>query len=265
MAPCRPIPPPRPASCNTRQLKTAPSWAAMTPGPGRWRAAWPAGFTPLVFRSWQPAQAGAYLYGEAIYLQQTADGEPAFVIHTQEIALRGAHNLLNVMAACAIAAAAGLPVEAMRAGVRGFAGVPHRLEFVRSWGGADWYNDSIATAPERAMAAIRSFDEPLVLLAGGRDKNLPWDAVCGPGAPAGRSLIVFGEAAEIILRAYPAWTCRRKPRPCKSVIRCQACMRRCRRRLAWFSPEMWCCCRLVERVLMSSRILRSEDYVSHSG
>ncbi|MBL7164666.1 MAG: UDP-N-acetylmuramoyl-L-alanine--D-glutamate ligase, partial [Anaerolineales bacterium] len=92
----------------------------------------------------------------------------------EAIHLRGEHNLLNVLAACAIAAAVDIPADAMRAGVEKFAGVPHRLEFVRSWGGADWYNDSIATAPERAIAAIRSFDEPIVLLAGGRDKNLPW-------------------------------------------------------------------------------------------
>ena len=64
----------------------------------------------------------------------------------------------------------------------------HRLEFVREWNGAKWYNDSIATAPERTMAAIRSFTEPIVLLLGGRDKNLPWEelaalvhATCGAG------------------------------------------------------------------------------------
>ena len=166
------------------------------------------------------AQVGAYLYGEAIYMRQTPDGEPTFVIHTQEIALRGAHNLLNVMAACTIAEAAGLPVDAMRAGVRGFAGVPHRLEFVRSWGGADWYNDSIATAPERAMAAIRSFDEPLVLLAGGRDKNLPWDQFADLVRRRVDHLIVFGEAAEIILRAVQPGSAP-EAQTLQSVIRCR--------------------------------------------
>jgi UDP-N-acetylmuramoylalanine--D-glutamate ligase len=87
------------------------------------------------------------------------------------ISLRGQHNLMNVLAACSIGAAAGLPGEAMRAGVEGFTGVPHRLEFIRSWGGADWYNDSIATAPERSLAAIQSFDEPLMLLREGEIKT----------------------------------------------------------------------------------------------
>jgi UDP-N-acetylmuramoylalanine--D-glutamate ligase len=116
------------------------------------------------------------------------------------------HNLLNVLAACAITAA-GLPVEAMRAGVDGFRGVAHRLEFVRSWGGADWYNDSIATAPERAMAAIRSFNEPLVLLAGGRDKDLPWEDFAALVCERVDHLIVFGEALDKILQSLHQVEC----------------------------------------------------------
>jgi UDP-N-acetylmuramoylalanine--D-glutamate ligase len=124
------------------------------------------------------------------------DGESSQPLLTTDlIILRGEHNLLNVLAACAVAMGAGLPVEAMRVGVNGFEGAPHRLEFVRSWGGADWYNDSIATAPERAMAAIRSFDEPLVLLAGGRDKDLPWDEFADLVRQRVDHLIIFGEAS----------------------------------------------------------------------
>jgi UDP-N-acetylmuramoylalanine--D-glutamate ligase len=117
---------------------------------------------------------------------------------TELISLRGEHNLLNVLAACAIGYAAGLPIESMREGVIGFAGMPHRMEFVRSWGGAEWYNDSIATAPERAMAAIRSFDEPIILLAGGRDKNLPWNEFVSLVRQRTDSIILFGEAADKI-------------------------------------------------------------------
>ena len=81
--------------------------------------------------------------------------------------------MLNVLAACAITVAAGFPIHAMQAGMKGFSGVDHRLEFVGTVNGAAWYNNSIATAPERTMAAIRSFSEPLVLLLGGRDKKFP--------------------------------------------------------------------------------------------
>jgi UDP-N-acetylmuramoylalanine--D-glutamate ligase len=117
------------------------------------------------------------------------------------IYLRGEHNLVNVLAACAIAIGAGLPIEAMQAGIEGYAGVEHRLEYVRSWGGAEWYNDSIATAPERAIAAIHSFDEPIILLAGGRDKNLDWNEWAQLVRQRVDHLVLFGEAQEIIEQA----------------------------------------------------------------
>ncbi|MGD8750908.1 MAG: hypothetical protein PVG14_05770, partial [Anaerolineales bacterium] len=100
--------------------------------------------------------------------------------------------------------AADFPIEGIRNGIVGFSGVPHRLEFIRSWGGADWYNDSIATAPERVIAAIRSFDEPLILLAGGRDKDLPWLAFADLVKKRVKQLILFGEAAEKIQKAILA-------------------------------------------------------------
>jgi UDP-N-acetylmuramoylalanine--D-glutamate ligase len=123
------------------------------------------------------------------------------VIQHEEIPLRGEHNLLNVLGACAIAWAAGLPVSAMASGVKQFDGIPHRLEFVRTWGGGDWYNDSIATAPERAIAAIKSFTEPMILLAGGQDKDLPWDRFASLVCQRVKHLIIFGEATGIISNA----------------------------------------------------------------
>jgi UDP-N-acetylmuramoylalanine--D-glutamate ligase len=128
-----------------------------------------------------------------------------------DIRLRGEHNLMNVLAACAIAYAAGLPTQAMQAGIQGFAGVPHRLQFVRSWHGADWYNDSIATAPERSMADIRSFSEPLILLAGGRDKNLPWEDLAAFVHERVDHVVIFGEAAEKIIKAITTEGARKKP------------------------------------------------------
>ena len=114
------------------------------------------------------------------------------------IQLRGEHNLLTVMAACAIAYAAGFSFEAMRKGIDGFKGVEHRLEIVRNWNGITWINDSIATAPERTMAALRSFSEPIVLLLGGHDKNLPWEELATMIHSRVNHLILFGEAAEKI-------------------------------------------------------------------
>ena len=79
--------------------------------------------------------------------------------------------------------------------------MPHRLELVRSWGGADWFNDSKATAPQMAVTAIKAFDEPLVVLAGGRDKHLPWDEFAQVAAERVDHLILFGEAVEVIRAA----------------------------------------------------------------
>ena len=142
---------------------------------------------------------GVFLDGDALALREGEAVRPLFA--REVIRLRGEHNVRNVLAASAVAAALGLSAAHMRAGVEGFTGVPHRLELVRVLDGVAWYNDSIATAPERAMAAIRSFDEPIVLLAGGRDKKLPWDAWAALVRQRVRALVVFGEAADLILEA----------------------------------------------------------------
>lgn len=139
---------------------------------------------------------GAFVREGEVHLRLA--GREQTVCPVDEIRLRGGHNLLNVLAACAISGAAGVAPEAMRAAIRDFAGVEHRLEFVREWRGARWYNDSIATAPERSVAALRSFAEPIVLLAGGRDKQLPWDEFAREVRRRVKHLVLFGEAAPLI-------------------------------------------------------------------
>jgi UDP-N-acetylmuramoylalanine--D-glutamate ligase len=129
------------------------------------------------------------------------EGRESTVCSVKAVNLRGRHNLLNVIAACAIGAAGGLPPEALEAGIRAFTGLPHRLELVRRVRDVDWYNDSIATAPERAMAAIEAFDRPLILLAGGRDKDLPWERLAALIAKRVDHLVLFGEAAEKVEKA----------------------------------------------------------------
>ena len=122
------------------------------------------------------------------------------LISREQVLLRGDHNVLNVLAAFAIGYAAGFPLGAMREATEAFHGVPHRLELVRELHGVRWYNDSIATAPERSMAAIRAFDEPIVLLLGGRDKDLPWEGLIQLARERVDHLVLFGDAAEKIER-----------------------------------------------------------------
>ena len=147
-------------------------------------------------------QPGTFVEDGELRLQ--LDGAARSLFPLETIALRGSHNLLNVLAACALAAAAEIEPEAMQAGVEGFAGVEHRLEFVRRVRGADWYNDSIATAPERTAAAIRSFAEPIVLLLGGRDKGLPWDELIRLIQDRVDHLVLFGELGPMVKRALQA-------------------------------------------------------------
>ncbi len=133
------------------------------------------------------------------------------LLEISDIKLKGLHNTMNVLAACAISYAAGFSRESIQSAVRQFTGVAHRLEFVRDWRGSKWYNDSIATAPERTMAAIRSFSEPMVLLLGGRDKNLPWNELADLIHAKVDHVIVFGESAEKILEALGPVKARQKP------------------------------------------------------
>lgn len=144
---------------------------------------------------------GAFLAGQRIVVTgvSSPDGEAHVLGGRDEIQLRGAHNVQNVLAACAIAGAAGVAPDVMMATVRDFRGVPHRLEHVRTVGGVLYVNDSIATAPERVVAALHSFDEPLILLAGGRDKKLDWEPMLALALQKARQIIAFGEAGEIVV------------------------------------------------------------------
>ena len=128
----------------------------------------------------------------------------------EKIMLRGDHNILNVLAAFTIGHAAGFPLDVMLEAAEEFRGVPHRLELVRELRGVRWYNDSIATAPERAVAAIRAFDEPIVLLLGGRDKDLPWEELMQLAGERVDHVVLFGEAAEKIQKTVTSLGLSRK-------------------------------------------------------
>jgi UDP-N-acetylmuramoylalanine--D-glutamate ligase len=155
-----------------------------------------------VFGSGDPGGGyhGSYVEDGEIHLRDGTGDQT--LMETASVPLRGHHNMLNVLAAAATARAVGIAPALIRSGIESFSGLPHRLEFVRTWGGADWINDSIATAPERTIAALRAYDPPIVLLAGGRDKDLPWESLAREIHRRVDHLILFGEAASIILEAF---------------------------------------------------------------
>jgi len=158
----------------------------------------------LVFslRKLEEGLDGAYLHDGLLNLRAGKAYLPLLL--RDRIRLRGDHNLSNVLAGFTIGHAAGFALDAMLQAAEEFQGVPHRLELVRELRGVRWYNDSIATAPERSMAAIHSFGEPIVLLLGGRDKNLPWDDLAALIHQRVDHVILFGEAADKIEKALTA-------------------------------------------------------------
>ena len=146
--------------------------------------------------------SGAYFHDGLLNLR---DGNAYLpLILREKIKLPGDHNVANVLAAFTIGHAAGFKLDDMLEAVEEFRGVPHRLELVRELHGVRWYNGSIATAPERSMADIHAFTEPIVLMLGGRDKDLPWDGIAKLIHKRVDHVVLFGEAAELIQKAISA-------------------------------------------------------------
>ncbi|MEZ4859771.1 MAG: UDP-N-acetylmuramoyl-L-alanine--D-glutamate ligase [Caldilineaceae bacterium] len=151
---------------------------------------------PTFFSRQHQLQNGAWLADEMLIY------EGATICNQDKILLRGDHNRSNLLAAAAISGAAGATVMAMRQVATTFTGVPHRLEVVSEQNGVVWINDSIATAPERAVAALRCFTpkaQTLILLAGGKDKNLPWELFADEVLARVNHLIGFGHAGSMII------------------------------------------------------------------
>ena len=143
-------------------------------------------------------EEGVFLRGESVILR--CGGREREVLKTSDIKLPGLHNLENYMAA--IAAVDGLvPDEVIRCFAREFGGVEHRIELVRSRNGVRWYNDSIASSPSRTIAGLRAFPEKVILIAGGKDKGIPYDEI-GPEINGHvKTLILCGATAGVIRKA----------------------------------------------------------------
>lgn len=144
---------------------------------------------------------GAFLAGQRLVVTglSSPDGLPHVICSRDDIPLRGDHNVQNVLAACAITGANHVPPEVMLDTIRDFKPVPHRLEVVRTVNGVTYVNDSIATAPERVVAALHSYTEPLILLAGGKDKKLPWEDMIRLALHKTRHIIAFGDAGDLVV------------------------------------------------------------------
>lgn len=125
------------------------------------------------FSSQRKLTEGLYLDGEEIC--QAEDGKAVRLMNVHEMKLVGTCNVENVMAAIAITQAMGVPMETILAVVRQFKAVEHRIEFVATKGGVDYYNDSKGTNPDAAIQGIRAMNKSTVLIGGGYDKQSEYD------------------------------------------------------------------------------------------
>ncbi len=123
-------------------------------------------------------------------------GEPELICRTDELKIPGLHNLENALAALAICRCAGIPAEAIAEGMKTFPGVEHRIEFVRELDGVRYVNDSKGTNPDASMKALEATKTPILLIAGGYEKNSDFtEFIRGFGGKV-RHLLLLGQTAQ---------------------------------------------------------------------
>ncbi len=119
----------------------------------------------------------------------------------KRFSLPGRANLSNLAAALAVARCFDVPDDAVARGLPDFKPLPHRLELVAELRGVRWYNDSIATTPESVIVALEAFENPSIVIAGGYDKNIPFDELGRKIAQTAKAAILLGQTAPKIAQA----------------------------------------------------------------
>ena len=151
-----------------------------------------------LFSRRQSLEEGVYLRDDTIWLTNAMGSRE--VLPLSMIRLPGVHNVENYMAA--IAAVDGLvPDKCVRAVAQRFNGVEHRMELVREVEGVRWYNDSIGSSPSRTMAGLRAFEDKVILIAGGYDKQIPFDELGEEIVKRVKCLVLTGDTADKIAAA----------------------------------------------------------------
>lgn len=154
------------------------------------------------FTRFECVENGAFLREDGM-LCMARDGVVTPIVPKTEIALRGEHNIENMLAA--IAAVWGMvDVADMAQVARSFAGVEHRIEPVRTLNGVQWYNDSIATSPTRVIAGLRAFTQKLIIIAGGSDKGISFAPMVPDLLAHVKTIILTGATAQKIEDAIRA-------------------------------------------------------------
>jgi UDP-N-acetylmuramoylalanine--D-glutamate ligase len=145
------------------------------------------------YRCSGPAPGGAWLDTGAVVLSHESGSTTRVSLDGMRLA--GAHNLENAVAALLVVTAAGADPSRAAAALASFSGLPHRSEVVGRHGGVTWVNDSKATNAGAAMRALAGFAEPVIWIAGGRDKGLDFSELADVAAERTRAAVLIGEAA----------------------------------------------------------------------
>ena len=151
-----------------------------------------------LFSRRQPVDNGVYCHDGVIYDVREGKAEP--VLRTDGIKIPGVHNIENYMAAYAAVRDIVTP-ETLRSVAGSFGGVEHRIELVRELRGVRYYNDSIASSPSRTTAGLRSFTQKVILIAGGKDKGVPFDSLGPEIIEHVKKLVLTGLTADKIRNA----------------------------------------------------------------
>lgn len=171
----------------------------------------------VVFFSSKKKLDDGVIYEDGV-IKECKDGVRKHILNIRDINLKGKHNYENICAAIA-ATSELVDTEIQIKAIKNFKGVEHRLELVRELDGIKWYNDSIGTSPTRTIAGLYSFDEKIVLIAGGYDKNLDYTPIAKPILEKVSTLILMGKTgpkiADAIMKetakdkiVYPMYECK---------------------------------------------------------
>jgi UDP-N-acetylmuramoylalanine--D-glutamate ligase len=155
------------------------------------------GAPAVYFFSRRKQVSGVYAEDGMVYTT-IHSGTALPLIAADEIAIHGVHNLENAMAASAMALLAGCDPETVTAALKEFTGLEHRLEFVREFAGVRYINDSKGTNADAVLKSLEGFEQPVVLIAGGRDKSGDFTVLRDIVSQKAKAVILIGEAAEKI-------------------------------------------------------------------
>lgn len=155
----------------------------------------------VIFFSSKEKLENGYIYDDVDKtIKYCENGLRRHILKKQDIKLRGIHNYENICTALA-ATSSIVDIDTQIEAIKEFTGVEHRLEFVRELNGVKWYNDSIGTSPASTIAGLKSFDENIILLAGGSDKGLDYTEIGKIIAEKVGTLILTGPTSEKIEKA----------------------------------------------------------------